>query len=178
MHRAGVLLELHRELESLAALHGVEVGRVAVEHGVEEELENRIVHRRVAPARARHGGLEQPHVLLGVPGGTDVSAVHREAGHDLDQHVVEAVEGEVAPASIALGDPVERVGEQVDLAGESALHHRALALVGDLVEVGRPAGEPGVDAVEGASARRIHEQPVQQIEEFITGGAVQRPLGR
>ena len=98
LHRPGVLLQLHRELQPLARLVGVgrrvavaaivapggtPVVRSRAQHHLAEEVEERALHRRVAAPRARDRALDDGAVVGGPALLVDVGAVDGEAGDDL-----------------------------------------------------------------------------------------------
>src|SRR5690348_12167214 len=56
------------------------------------------------------------------------------------------------------------------------MHDLLLRLVDQIAVTPALAAEGGVDRVERAALRTVHEDPVQGVEEVVAGGAVHRPI--
>ncbi len=162
-----------REVEALGV---VGVGGIGKQHAADEG-EDRRLHRRMASAGARQGGVDRPPVAVVGARGADVRAIHGEAGHHLAQREAQAVEGEIAGARIVLGEAIEGGGQHVELARHRPFHDQHLALVEDVGEAGALGGEAPVDALQDALVAAIDEQAGAVVEEVVSGGAGNRPGG-
>ena len=75
-----------------------------------------------------------------------------------------------------LGDAVEPVGQQLQIAGHGRAEDEQFRLVGHLAEVGPLVGEATIDLRQFGQTGRIDKQPVHAIEKVVAGGARQQPL--
>ena len=104
-----------------------------------------------------------------------VRAVHRELGQERGDDrlgVVRAHVDAVEHRPVVLGQVVL---EAVDLGEEDVVEHVHLRPVLDRLERFVDPGVLGEDLRHRGFARRIDEQPVEQHERLVTGGAVHRP---
>ena len=131
-HRGRHLLELAGEPSLLGAVVlGERLGRLQQQH-LADEAEDPAAQERVAGGRPPDGDLDGAAVGLVHPVVGDVRAVDREGGDHGAQRLAEGVEGEVARPTALLRQPVELVGQHVQLAGERDLHDQTLLAVDQL----------------------------------------------
>jgi hypothetical protein len=187
---ARVLLEPHREAHHVLAPEAPEprvhrptaraprrpLHEVGGEHLV-DPVEERRLGVGGPPPRLRDRPVDVAPVVGRGAVSVDVAAVHREAGHHLLQRLAQRVECEVARAPVRLGDAVELVREDLELAAEEEVHHVLLAGVDLLVEGRRLRREAPPGAVERVLAGRIHPEPADLVQEVVPGRALHRPRG-
>ena len=105
----------------------------------------------------------------------DVRAVDGEAGDHLAQGLAQGVEGEVARPPDLLRQPVELVGQHVQLAGERDLHDQQLLAIDHLGEARIVLDPVVIQPGEGRGVGRVDEQAVDLVQEFVAAGPVDRP---
>ena len=143
-----------------------------------EEVEERRLHRGVAPTGPPDGAFDNGAVFGAPAILVDVGAIDRETGDDFCQRLAQAIEGEVARATVPFGDARERMSEHVQLARHGRRHDEALALIPHLVEgVGVPR-QLRVGAAHAPDFCRVDEDAVEIVEVVVAGRAGDRPARR
>jgi len=147
---------------------------------VAHEGEQLGVELRPALGGRSHGGLHH----LGVGGGrglagADVGAVDGEAGQHLPQHLVHLAAGVVAMTTALLAGGHQQVHDPVDVGAQHLPQDQVLALLHGVVPAGRlpraSAGHLPVELGEGLLAGGVDEEPGDDVQEVVAGGAAHRP---
>ena len=102
--------------------------------------------------------------MLGNVAAADVRAVDRETGEDFPQGDAERVEREIARAAVPLGNAIEPVGQQLQVARHGGVQDQQLRLMGHLAEIEVFVDEAAVDRRQFAQPGRIDEQPIHRAE--------------
>ena len=138
--------------------------------------------RKTAPAHQRverlgpADGLQDGEAIRVVrPLVGDVRTVDGEAGDHLLQGLTEGVEGEVPRSPRLLGQPIELVGQHVQLAGERDLHDQQLLAVDHLGEARTVLDQAVVKASERRGVLPVHEESVDLVQEVVAACPVDRP---
>ena len=104
-----------------------------------------------------------------------VGAVDREAGEQLADRVGDGVlVGALLPR---LQDALDLAGDAQDLGVQDAVGDGALVVVDHLLPVHGRAAEPVLERGQRCLAGRVGEQPVDEREGVVAGGAGGRPVG-
>ncbi len=133
------------------------------------------VQRQVQPGlqdlagRGRGGGHDGHRDLGRRLARPHVGPVYAERGQQLDQHVVQV--GLAEPGQGREVGPGEQPGQPVQLRAERGVGDAALGVPGHLGEVRLAAGQPDVVLGQPGRAVRVHEQPVDQGQRVVAGGA-------
>ena len=175
-HGAGDLLEAAHEQLPLAAAGLVQIGRAFQQQHVANEVEHGGVGGRVAALRLRRRAADDLPVALGNVALANVRAVDGKAGQDFAQRDPQRVEREIARAPVPLGNAIEPVGEQLQVARHGRAEDQQLRLVGHLAEIEPLVDEAAVDIGQFGQPGRIDEQPVDGVQEIVARRAGQQPL--
>ncbi len=91
----------------------------------------------------------------------NVRAVDGKAGQDLAQRDAERVEREIPRAAVPLGNAVEPMGQELQIARHRRVEDQQLRLPGDLAEVEPLVDETAVEVGQFAQPGGIDEQSVR-----------------
>ena len=129
--------------------------------------------RRFACAAARQTNLP---VALGNVAFANVRAIDGKAGQDFAQRDPQRIEREIPRAPVPLGNAIEPVGEQLQIARHGRAEDQQLRLVRHLAEIEPLVDEAAVDLGQFGQPGRIDEQPVHGVQKIVARGAGQQPL--
>ena len=175
-HGAGHLLEAADEQLPLAAAGLVQVGRAFQQQHVADEVEHGGVGGRVAAFRLRRRAADDLPVALRNVTLANVRAIDGKAGQDFAQRDPQRVEREIPRAPVPLGNAIEPVGEQLQIARHGRAEDQQLRLVGHLAEIEPLVDEAAVDLGQLGQPGRIDEQPAHGVQKIVARGAGQQPL--
>ena len=173
----GELLKFPDEELDCLTFGVIGVGSGFGEKHIADEVEGRLAHFRVACFGLSDGFFNEATITKGNPALLNIGAVDAEAGDEFLQRACEAVESEVAGPAVLFGNPVELMGEYIELAGHAVSNIQPLADVREFREVVVGSREAGVGCGEIFFTQRIDEDVVEGIEKFITDSSVDLPIG-
>jgi len=109
--------------------------------------------------------------------GDDVGAVHRHRDEELDDGLMQALAGVVSQDEVVVTDRRCDLDEPDDLGLEPVFDDEPLGLVDDDPEVGRLAGQVGVEIGERGLRRGVEQDATDLQQRVIAGRARARPVG-
>src|SRR5262249_19783991 len=105
-----------------------------------------------------------------------VGAIGREARDYFGKNATEAVQSEIARPSMLLRNTIKLAREDGLLARHGYSQHEPLALVDEIVKIALGIDETAIQGLESFVVLFLDKQPVEHIEELITGCAIHRPI--
>ncbi len=168
-HRARHLLEFADELQVLAPLFFGDIVRF-LQKKAADEIEHDAGMTRIAALGFGGRMLDVASVVVAHFGlaSVDVRPIDRERRDDLPHRVREAVVREVTVVTVPLGEPVQAVGQHVELTGHAHAKDELLAAVCEFAKRRAQAGEALERLVHRALISSIDEQPVHQDQEVVS----------
>src|SRR5262249_16733881 len=144
-HRAGELLELHRESQDRIHISRVLAVGDAGRKNFAYEIENGDVCRRASTLCQRDRAFDVADVSLGKAGWTDIGAIHGEARDYIGKSIAKTIQCEIAGAPAGKRDVRELIGQHIQLAGQGYFHDEVAAVVSDVVETVFLFGKVSID---------------------------------
>ena len=129
------LLHAPDEQLPLAAAGLVQFGRTFQEQHVANEIEHGGIGGGVAALGLRHGAANHLPVAFRNTTFANVRAIDGKAGKDFAQRGPQRIEREIPRAPVPLGNAIEPVGEQLQLARHGRAEDQPLRLVRHLAEI-------------------------------------------
>ena len=170
-HRAAGLLEPHDELVAVPAPAEV------AQRQRDDEVEGAVpVLREPLPGRVGSGGHDASRLRRRRLARHDVGPVDRDGDEQLDQRLPQAAPGVVAQLEVLLADRGGDLDQPGHLRLQPVLDHEPLGLLDDDVEVGRLAGEPGVEVGQRRRGRRVEQDSADPEQRVVARGARARPV--
>ena len=147
----------------LAAARFVQVGRTLQQEHVANEVEHGGICRRVAAFGLRHRAADDLPVALQNVAFANVRAIDGKAGEDLAEGGPQRIEREVPRAPVPLGNAIEPVGQQLQLARHGRAEDQQLRLLRHLAEIEPLVDEAAIDVGQFGQPGRIDEQPATEF---------------
>ena len=139
-----------------------------------------IEHRPIGLAEGLPGtvhGLLEKHIVFGrAATGADIGAVHREVHDQFLQRPTDRAEGQVAGHQVVPGHLQQGLGDTFEITGQRAVEDLLTRQLRFLTEIGGPFAVATPEFAQGLGAFGIVLQQRQLVHEFVTGGAIHRPV--